>query len=197
MNSQNNNNDGELGFLFNVEILVKDETNAKALQSMLQLLNNASNIIDYRVNSGIELGEIIESLLKAKKQSLITKSYKRLKPNDETKNSSDDKTNKAAQSAAAAASASQSNKKSASQSNSDANSFKQIAESKDFQDWIQKYISGNQLVRIVIKRGGERISIPCRILNFLPESYNLTVYHVDEKQVYTFKLSEIVDFIDK
>ncbi|MBA9085068.1 hypothetical protein FHR92_001530 [Fontibacillus solani] len=198
MNSQNNNNDGELGFLFNVEILVKDETNAKALQSLLHLLNNANNIIDYRINSGIELGEIIESLLKAKKQSLISKSYKRLKANNEAKNPSEDIVSKTEQPAPPPpAPASQSNKKSAAQSNTEPNSFKEIAQSKDFQDWIQKYISGNRLVRIVIKKGEERISIPCRILNFLPETYNLTVYHVDEKQVYTFKLSEIVDFIDK
>ncbi|MNN28504.1 hypothetical protein D3C81_1420760 [compost metagenome] len=173
--------------------MVKDETNAKALQSLLHLLNNANNIIDYRINSGIELGEIIDSLLKAKKQSLISKSYKRLKANDETKNSSEDTVSTTAQ----PASGSQSSKKSAAQSKQEPNSFKEIAQSKDFQDWIQKYISGNRLVRIVIKKGEERISIPCRILNFLPESYNLTVYHVDEKQVYTFKLSEIVDFIDK
>lgn len=193
MNNQNNKNDGELGFLFNVEILVKDETNAKALQSLLHLLNNANNIIDYRINSGIELGEIIESLLKAKKQSLISKSYKRLKANDETKNSSEDIVGTTTQPSPG----SQSTKKSASQPKPEPSSFKEIAQSKDFQEWIQKYITGNRLVRIVIKKGEERISIPCRILNFISESYNLTVYHVDEKQVYTFKLSEIIDFIDK
>ncbi|MNZ61112.1 hypothetical protein D3C78_791990 [compost metagenome] len=197
MDNQNKNNDGELGFLFNVEILVKDETNAKALQSLLKLLNNATNIIDYRINSGIELGEIIDSLLKAKKQSLISKSYKRLKTNVETKNSSEDIVSPIAQPASGTPLGSQSSKKSAPQSKPEPNSFAEIAQSKDFQDWIQKYISGNRLVRIVIKKGEERISIPCRILNFLPETYNLTVYHVDEKQVYTFKLSEIVDFIDK
>ncbi|MNJ67746.1 hypothetical protein D3C77_639440 [compost metagenome] len=71
-----------------------------------------------------------------------------------------------------------------------------MAKNRNFQDWIQKYISENRLVRILINRNGERINIPCRILNFQSETYTINVYHVDEKQVYTFMLSEIIDFIE-
>ncbi|MDU5951065.1 MAG: hypothetical protein E6Z15_28890, partial [Paenibacillus macerans] len=77
-----------------------------------------------------------------------------------------------------------------------ASGFKDFASSEEFQKWIQSYITGNKLVRLYINRNGERMSIPCRILNFLPETYALNVYHVDEKQVYNLKLSEIIDFLD-
>ncbi|CDN45723.1 hypothetical protein [Paenibacillus sp. P22] len=49
------------------------------------------------------------------------------------------------------------------------------------------------LVRLSINKGkGVRMSIPGRILNI--ENELITVYHVDEKQVYTFLLQEIDDF---
>src|SRR5690606_2398156 len=75
-------------------------------------------------------------------------------------------------------------------------SFAAVALSGDFGDWIQKYISENRLVRILVNRNGERMSIPCRILNFQSENYAINVYHVDEKQVYTFMLSEVIDFME-
>ncbi|MGU3472291.1 hypothetical protein ACLBWT_14240 [Paenibacillus sp. D51F] len=49
------------------------------------------------------------------------------------------------------------------------------------------------LVRLSVNKGkGVRMSIPGRILNI--EGDLITVYHVDEKQVYTFLLQEIDDF---
>ncbi|WP_334073881.1 MULTISPECIES: hypothetical protein [Paenibacillus] len=164
-------NKEELGYLFNVEILVRNNTNAKALQSLLQVLNQGKDIIDYRINSGIELGEIIESLLTAKKQSIISKSYKRL-----TNVESDKKTPEA--------------KKNTSQ-------FEQFAGSEEFQQWIKRHIADNRLVRLLVSRNGERVSIPCRILNYLAETSTINVYHVDEKQVYTFNLNEIIEFSEK
>lgn len=197
MNSHNNNKSGELGFLFNVEILISEESNGKALQSLLQILNNnKDSILDYRINSGIELGETIECLLEAKKQSLINKSYKRQKANDGPLKNTTQQPEAKLEDGPKAPPA-KVNTKAAAQTKSETGSFVEIAKSKDFEEWIQKYITGNKLIRIIVKRGNDRVSIPCRILNFLPDSYNITVYHVDEKQVYTFKLSEIVDFIDK
>lgn len=161
----------DLGYLFNVEILVRNETNAKALQSLLQVLNQGEDIIDYKINSGIELGEIIESLLTAKKKSIISKSYQRL-----TNVESDKKAKEAKKST---------------------NQFEQFAGSEEFQQWIKRHIADNRLVRLLVNRNGERISIPCRILNFLAETSTINVYHVDEKQVYTFNLNEIIEFSEK
>ncbi|WP_410769813.1 hypothetical protein [Fontibacillus sp. BL9] len=186
-NQIENNKKEDLGYLFNVEILVRNDSNAKALQSLLALLNSGENIIDYRVNSGIELGEIIESLLTAKKQSIISKSYKRLTATEQSKKTPDAQPAKAKAPAQEPAPKTQQGK----------GTFEEIAKSGEFEKWIKTYIADNRLVRLLINRNGERTSIPCRVLNFLPETYTLSVYHVDEKQVYTFNLSEIIDFIDK
>lgn len=186
-NQKENNKKEDLGYLFNVEILIRNDTNAKALQSLLQVLNHGDNIIDYRINSGIELGEIIESLLTAKKQSIISKSYKRLAGTEPNK--------KTPETPASRAKSVPGNSPAANPK--ETNRFEEIANSGEFEHWIQKYISDNKLIRLLVIRNGERMSIPCRILNFLPETYTMNVYHVDEKQVYTFSLSEIIDFIEK
>ncbi|GIO86383.1 hypothetical protein J25TS5_33150 [Paenibacillus faecis] len=161
----------DLGYLFNVEILIRNETNAKALQSLLQVLNQGEDIIDYKINSGIELGEIIESLLTEKKKSIISKSYKRLTNAESEKKAPEPKKT--------------------------TSPFEQFAGSEEFQQWIKRHIADNRLVRLLVNRNGERISIPCRILNFLAETSTINVYHVDEKQVYTFNLNEIIEFSEK
>lgn len=171
----------ELGYLFNVEILIKGTTNPLALQALLKLLNGSSDIIDFRINSGIELGQIIESTLASRKQSRIDKARVA-----STKNSA----KQTPQPPAAA------EKKKNEPAAPASGNFKDIAASEEFQAWIQGYITGNKLVRLYVNRNGKRMSIPCRILNFLPETYALNVYHVDEKQVYTLKLSEVIDFLD-
>jgi len=55
----------------------------------------------------------------------------------------------------------------------------------------------NKLIRLIVNRGlGIVISIPCRVINIDENDSLITVYHVDEKQVYTFRLNEIEDFIE-
>jgi hypothetical protein len=62
---------------------------------------------------------------------------------------------------------------------------------------IHNYIQSNQLIRLNINKGrGVKMNIPCRVINFEASNQMLTVYHVDEKQVYTFLLNEIDDFIE-
>lgn len=61
---------------------------------------------------------------------------------------------------------------------------------------INHFIENAALVRIsVVKGKGVRFSMPCRILNFDSEKNNLSLYHVDEKQVYLINLNEIDDII--
>jgi hypothetical protein len=61
---------------------------------------------------------------------------------------------------------------------------------------IGQYIESNKLIRLNVNKGlGVKMNIPCRVINFDPASQLLTVYHVDEKQVYSFGLNEIDDFI--
>lgn len=62
---------------------------------------------------------------------------------------------------------------------------------------IRQYIDTNKLIRLNVNKGrGVKLSIPCRILRFDASGQLLTVYHVDEKQVHTFKLFEIDDFLE-
>lgn len=62
---------------------------------------------------------------------------------------------------------------------------------------IRGYIQGNKLIRVNINKGkGVKLSWPCRIVNFDPSLELLTLYHVDEKKVYSVKLNEIDDFLE-
>lgn len=188
MDNQSEHSKEQLGYLFNVEILVKSEKNAEALQLLLQLLNNNEHVIDYRINSGIELGEIIDSLLAAKKQTIISKSFSRFSRGEGNKSTTTPE-NRVLEPVKEPAKEQGANKQGGS-------IFKEMAGSQNFQEWIQKFITKNALVRLIVDHNDKRLSIPCRILNFQPETFTITIYHVDEKQVYTYKLSEIVDFID-
>ncbi|GGA52482.1 hypothetical protein [Paenibacillus physcomitrellae] len=165
----------ESSFLFNVEILVKSPTNGEALQLLLQLLNShQGQVADYRVKSGIELGSIIDATRAAKS-----------KTNKTTVSASE-----ASSQAAAPTQAADSVKKTEGGSHITGSNGNPVGE------WIQSHISSNRLVRVLIQTSKGRQSIPCRILNYVPKEELINVYHVDEKQVYTYKLNEIIDILD-
>ncbi|MEW9698248.1 hypothetical protein [Paenibacillus sp. SI8] len=61
---------------------------------------------------------------------------------------------------------------------------------------LEEFKTNNTLIRLtVIKGQGIKLNLPCRILNYDNSSQNITVYHVDEKKVYLFKLNEIDDYV--
>ncbi|MFD0692539.1 hypothetical protein ACFQZT_00375 [Paenibacillus sp. GCM10027628] len=61
---------------------------------------------------------------------------------------------------------------------------------------LESFKAKNTLIRLtVIKAKGIKLNLPCRILNYDSSSQNVTVYHVDEKKVYLFKLNEIEDYV--
>jgi hypothetical protein len=63
-------------------------------------------------------------------------------------------------------------------------------------EMIRKAQTNGTLIRLSVLKGrGVKLSIPCKILNFDPESRNLSVYHVDNKQVHLVNLYEIDEFI--
>ncbi|WNQ10071.1 hypothetical protein MJA45_20950 [Paenibacillus aurantius] len=65
---------------------------------------------------------------------------------------------------------------------------------KQVTDEVEKIKSSNALIRLTVPSAKEgKLSIPCRILNFDYDTEMLTVYHVDEKKVYQFHLSEVED----
>jgi hypothetical protein len=152
-------------YLFNVDILVESDTNGRALEKLLHILNSAE-IQDYLVKEGIHLGNKIQTIMRE------TISKQQSKPDIETepksKNKPDHSTNKASTSE---------------------------DPHQPIWDQFQGFKERNSLIRLtIVKAMGIKLSIPCRILNVDAESGNVSVYHVDERQVYLFKINEIDDF---
>lgn len=169
----------ENGFLFNVDILVKSSSNALALQYLLEMLNEKPEVIDFRVKSGMELGEIINTLIQAKKNSVISKASR--KSNSETAPK---------ENLVTPATSSIPEKK----ITASAPAVQTPIIGSDPFEWIKVYSKDNRLVRLTTNRNGKQTSLPCRILNYDESNFLVNVYHVDEKQVYTFKLNEIDEF---
>lgn len=170
-NKQQTNDDTE--FLFNVDLMITGKNNAVALQKLLDILNNQQELADFRVVNGIKLGVQIEQAIQAAGQqqtavhipaSMKSKPSPASPPSTTTPNETPAP-------------------KDTSSSQED-----------DMGSWLSMYIESSQLIRVTINRRGERMSIPCRILKYDNDDQTISVYHVDEKQVYTFKLNEIDDF---
>lgn len=63
------------------------------------------------------------------------------------------------------------------------------------QEQLEHFKKNNSLIRLtIVKRHGIKLSLPCRILNYDADLQHVTVYHVDEKKVYSFNLNEIDDY---
>jgi len=170
-NKQQTNDDTE--FLFNVDLMITGKSNAVALQKLLDILNNQQELADFRIVNGIRLGGQIEQA--------IEKAGKQQTPVDIT------------DSAPTKPSATNEPVKIASPTTINGSS-PQSSSDNDMGGWLSMYIANGHLVRLTINRRGDRMSIPCRILKYDNEDQTISVYHVDEKQVYTFRLNEIDDF---
>lgn len=168
MDKKLQNTDGN--YLFNVDILINARTNPLALQYLLEMLNNSDKVTDFNINSGLELGRTIDTLLRSARIALKQESTPPVPFKVPVKPANDQ-------------SESRTLSKPASEIPVDA--FEKI----------RQYIKNNQLVRLRTNRPGKQVSMPCRILNFDETAHTISVYHVDEKQVYTFKLYEIDEFV--
>ncbi|WP_127531210.1 hypothetical protein [Paenibacillus kobensis] len=179
--------------LFQVEILVEGDTNAKALEQLLHVLNNGG-FPDFRVLSGSELGRLIDQLQQQATVSSPSKSVKNGSSAGSAEEAVPPHTQTAKSKSASSQSSSSSSAKTASRSTAaaaetPANPFALIAAQ------FREYMSQNKLIRLRINKGlGVSLNIPGRIINLDEEASLITVYHVDEKQVYTFKLNEIDDY---
>jgi hypothetical protein len=150
-------------FVFNIEVLVEGENNAAALETLLHALNQ-SECVDFRILSGIKLGNIIDE---RKQNAAISQDIHVQAGSNEVK----------------------SNPKDADKPKPP--SFETLS----YFDKIRAIMKNNTLIRLIVNKGlGIKLSIPCRIINMDEAENIITVYHVDEKQVYTFRLNEIEDF---
>jgi hypothetical protein len=170
-------------FLFQVDILIQADSNGEALERLLHVLNGG-RFADYRVGSGIQLGQMIEEALQRQKKSQESAppaaAAEKSRPADAVKAKPAAATSKSGTSTAAAPKAPPA-----------------APVSDELDARIRQYADSNKLIRLNVNKGrGVKLSIPCRIVGFDSNAQLLTVYHVDEKQVHTFKLFEIDDFID-
>ncbi|OXM84202.1 hypothetical protein [Paenibacillus rigui] len=156
-------------FMFNLDILIEDETNGRALEKLLHLMNESDIIADYRIQSGVELGGLIQEALHESADKL---------PIDIEQPAGLHK-----------------EKPTRARPTSTASSPDEQDSHREIWEQFQKFKQSNALVRLtIVKSMGVKLSVPCRILNVDPPSGNVSVYHVDEKQVYLFKINEIDDF---
>lgn len=143
------------------------------------MLNSSDKVTDFNINSGLELGRAIDHLLKSAKMALKNDSFTAAPvPVKLPEKPADPQAAKPAEKPAA-------KKPVAAPAETPADVFGKI----------RQYIQNNQLVRLRANRHGKQVSMPCRILNLDETENSLSVYHVDEKQVYTFKLNEIDEFL--
>ncbi|MHA0857802.1 hypothetical protein [Paenibacillus sp. CMAA1364] len=180
----NTQDNGDIGFLFSVDILIKNQSNAKALQLLIEMMNQSDDVLDFRVKSGIKLGGIIDTLLELKKKPHSTQSnisnstaskYKKI-GNSEKASTVIRKVEPIIQQPIV------------NPTDSKLNNIE------DPKIWIRACIKDNRLVHLTANRLGKVMTLPCRILNLDEEKQFINVYHVDEKQVYSFNLNEIDSF---
>jgi hypothetical protein len=155
------------GQLFTIEVLMEAETNGIALEKLLHILNTEA-IKDYKVKSGVELGKLIDLNIKESVKQALPK-----RKDAETKKEAEAKTKKQVYPTAL-----------------------QEATSNILIKQLESFIQNNVLIRLTVMKGkGVKLNIPCRVLNYDVDTQNVSVYHVDEKKVYLFKLNEIDDFV--
>lgn len=155
-------------YVFQVELLVEGANNKAALEQLIHALN-LGQFLDYRILEGIQLGNLISQRKEeATEQHSVPIPLPHSSKTDSNYAVSNSKSNKAEEDSSRLS---------------------------DGFDSIRAYMKSNKLIRLIVNKGfGITLSIPCRIINVDEVLNVVTVYHVDEKQVYTFRLNEIEDF---
>lgn len=172
-------------YLFNVDLMIDAETNAQALEKLLRLLHSAE-IADYRIVSGIQAGRLIEMALADPSGHKALNIPQKLQSKPGSKPEAAQAETKQAGAKPAEA------KPAAGKTSTQKNDEIQEALAR-----IRGYIADNKLIRLAVNKGrGVKLSVPCRILNIDESNLTVTIYHVDEKMVYTFGLNEIDDFVE-
>lgn len=191
-------------FLFNVNIMVEGYSNGIALETLLHFLNQ-EEFVDYEVKEGIELGKKIRDALGVIAEQ-STSSPVGMDAGDSSHPAVLEEG--AAMKINSLRARHNAGQKSQAQSEPSKETVKELPAaaipgklsqdvldiSVSFMELLHQYKQENTLVRLTILKGkGVKLSIPCRILNYEAAGDSLTVYHVDEKKVYQFRLTEVDD----
>ncbi|RKN85671.1 hypothetical protein [Paenibacillus ginsengarvi] len=169
--------------LFRLEVLIEEPTHTLALAALLQALSHPK-IEDFRIVEGLQFGKLIEKAESERKAQPIPippgQSVPVGRALEQAKNGSGiDKAKKGVQANTA--------KSSEGPSRNSGDTGLNL-------EHLMRLKESGTLVRIVAVKGkGVKLSIPCRILNYDSDNQQLTIYHVDERTVYSFKLNEIED----
>ncbi|MFB9327471.1 hypothetical protein ACFFSY_16195 [Paenibacillus aurantiacus] len=185
--------DDQTAYLFNVDIMVKGVTNAQAMEKLLQLLNGGG-AEDFRIVTGANLGIRISQMEQlAKRIEQLEQKLAHTTGLPVASTSPKKQPDRAgAQDSAKLANAINAAKAKVNMQAPEAPTMTYSA----FSQRISAIIEEKRLIRLKVNRGaGVMLSIPCRVLSYDERAQTITVYHVDEKQVYTFKWTEIEDFI--
>lgn len=194
-------------FKFNVDILVQGESNVAALEALLQLLHQYPDILDARVQSGSELGSLLELAEAMQQHNMKQSPFGKLTQMHAAQASSTTADTRMDSPAArthskgdaslpSPGSVSTADKQLRNADESTQTSQQQADDTRlqDVEKQLRNYIEQGRLLRLRINKGkGITMSLPCRILNYDASNQLLNVYHVDEKQVYAFNLNEIED----
>jgi len=163
--TDNQEKSGKNTYLFNVDILVESGTNALALEQLLHQLNQ-SGFSDFRITSGSQLGAVIQALeQRGGKRQIVIPDPQRASGGTTVPETS--MSHQTSQTA-----------------------------TPSMTEQLKSFIAENRLIRLSVNKGhGVKLNIPCRVIQFDEDTQTITVYHVDEKQVYAFTWNEIDDFI--
>lgn len=186
-------------YLFTVDILIEGYSNGIALETLLHLLNQ-DKIADYDIRHGIALGQTIRTeashggaqiRVPDKATSAAQGKAEQAKPGEADNGTERNGTARAGRAKA------EPPKQEPIVAEAAKPPYAPTASSAGPEtiELLEKYKQSNALVRLTVLKGkGIRLSLPCRILNFDPQTDSLTVYHVDEKKVYQFRMTEVEEF---
>lgn len=172
--------------VFRVEIMVDESTPTLALAALLQALNHP-NVDDFRITEGIQFGKLLESTVQnGTAQPIAIPAHSAIPAkhavNAQQKEQKDKAPAKPEPPQPAA------NRKKTALPAPEAGTL-------SLENLLHLQESGALVRLVAVKSKGVKLSIPCRILNFDAPGQQLTIYHVDEKKVYSFSLNEIEDLI--
>ncbi|GAA3402059.1 hypothetical protein ACFFNY_35345 [Paenibacillus hodogayensis] len=178
--------------LFRLEIMIEESTHTLALASLLQALNHPK-VDDFRILDGMQFGKAIEQIVQTSKPQPFAIPQNQTVP---AKNGLDTRQQQPSRKENGDSSRKQGSFVSPDQRQSPPPSpVNAEGGTLNLQNLLHLQESGT-LVRITaVKEKGVKLSIPCRILNFDSSAQQLTIYHVDEKKVYSFNLNEIEDIV--
>ncbi|MCR8843703.1 hypothetical protein NQ117_08390 [Paenibacillus sp. SC116] len=177
-------------YKFSIDILIQGPSNAAAMEKLLHLLNRDADVLDMKIQSGADIGSLLDLMELMQQHNLAAPPFgssstgqKLFKPTPHSN--------------AFEKQGIEGNKKKTSPTTEQAPSQQQEQPSPpSLMEQINDHIKKQRLIRLHINKGhGVKLSIPCRILNFDPDSQLMNVYHVDEKQVYAYYINEIEEMI--